>query len=61
MKPKDRCVSAAAVKNIEEKGGYEGIKKTLKTKQSRTKDQGRDSKKKKLYKRTLCQVKVGSL
>lgn len=51
MKPKDGCVSAAAVKNIEEKGGYEGIKKkkkTLKTKQSRTKDQGRDSKKKKV-------------
>lgn len=42
MKPKDGCVSAAAVKKIEEKGGHEGIKKTLKTKQSR-KDQGRGS------------------
>lgn len=44
MKPKDGCVSAAAVlKKKEEKGGYEGIKMTLETKQSRTKDQGRDS------------------
>lgn len=46
MKSKDGCVSAAAVKKkTEEKGGYEGNKKTLKTKHSRTKDKGRDSKK----------------
>lgn len=35
-----------AVKKTEEKGGYEGNKKTLKTKHSRAKDKGRDGKKK---------------
>lgn len=33
------------LKKIEEKGGYEGNKKTLKTKHCRAKDKGRDGKK----------------